>query len=67
VNNDVKEALISEDGTVEVDKGLFSIEPMVRIGDSLYNWSNVKATQSLGFKEGEGFVFMPSVEWQCGA
>lgn len=66
VNNDVKEALISEDGTVEVDKGLFSIEPMLRVGDSLYNWSNVKPVQSMGFPEGgREFVFLPSVTWLC--
>ncbi|HSO78485.1 MAG TPA: discoidin domain-containing protein, partial [Bacteroidales bacterium] len=66
VNNDVKEALISEDGTVEVDKGLFSIEPVLRVGDSLYNWSNVKPVQSMGFPHGgSGFVFLPSVTWLC--
>ena len=36
VNNDVKEALINEDGMVEVDKALFSLEPMIRLGDQLY-------------------------------
>lgn len=66
VNNDVKEAMINEDGMVEVDKGLFSIEPMIKIGDSLYNWSNVEATQSLGAVEGsKEFSFMPTVTWQC--
>ena len=49
VNNDVKEALINEDGMVEVEKALFSIEPMIKIGDSLYNWSNVKSIQSMGY------------------
>jgi hypothetical protein len=63
VNNDVKEAMISEDGMVEVDKGLFSIEPMIRTGDSLFNWSNVKSRQSLGFSEGEEFSFIPTVTW----
>jgi len=66
VNNDVKEALINEDGMVEVDKALFSIEPMIRMGDSLYNWSNVKSIQSLGFSEDKSeFEFVPSVSWQC--
>lgn len=65
VNGDVKEALINEDGMVEVDKGLFSIEPMSRIGDSLYNWSNVKSVQSLGPAHGENeFIFKPTVTWQ---
>ena len=66
VNNDVKEALINEDGMVEVDKGLFSIEPMLKTGDSLYNWSNVKSVQYLGFSEDDSeFDFIPSVAWQC--
>lgn len=66
VNNDVKEALINEDGMVEVDKARFSIEPMIKIGDSLYNWSNVKSVQSLGFSEDKSeFIFVPSVTWQC--
>jgi len=67
VNNDVKEALINEDGMVEVDKARFSIEPMIKTGDSLYNWSNVKSVQSLGSSEDKSeFNFVPSVTWQCG-
>ena len=48
VNNDVKEALINEDGMVEVDKARFSIEPMIKTGDSLYNWSNVRSGSVTG-------------------
>lgn len=66
VNNDLKEALINEDGLVEVEKALFSIEPMLRIGGELFNWSNVNPTQSLGFSEGmEEFSFQPTVNWSC--
>jgi hypothetical protein len=66
VNNDVKEAMINEDGMVEVGKGLFSIEPMIRMGDSLYNWSNVDVSQSMGADEGSReFSFVPSVTWLC--
>lgn len=66
VNNDVKEALINEDGMVEVDKARFSIEPMIKAGDSFYNWSNVKSIQSLGVSENRrAFDFIPSVTWQC--
>ncbi len=65
VNNDVKEAMISEDGIVEVDKGLFSIEPLIKMGDSIYNWHNVKASQSMGnSKDQREFDFIPSVTWQ---
>lgn len=67
VNNDVKEALINDDGMVEVDKGLFSIEPMIKTGDSLYNWSTVNSEQSLGFAGDKGeFDFIPAVSWKCG-
>ncbi len=66
VNNDVKEALINEDGMVEVEKARFSIEPMIKVGDSLFNWSNVKSNQSLGFAaDKRKFDFVPSVSWIC--
>ena len=66
VNNDVKEALINEDGMVETDKARFSIEPMIKSGDTLYNWNNVKAVQSLGSPgDKNGFEFVPSVAWKC--
>ncbi|MRR22693.1 hypothetical protein EG830_06895, partial [bacterium] len=67
VNNDTKEALINEDGMVEVDKSLFSIEPMLRTGDSLYNWSNTDPVQSMVFDGVAGKAeFAPSVTWQQG-
>lgn len=67
VNNDTKEALINEDGMVEVDKSLFSIEPMLRMGDTLLNWSNMKPVQSLEFPGDVGeFEFIPSVTWNHG-
>ena len=62
VNNDVKEALINEDGMVEVDKAAFSIEPMLKIGNQLFNWSNVNSTQSLE----EQYLPIPKVDWNCG-
>jgi hypothetical protein len=66
VNNDLKEAMINEDGMVEVDKGLFSIEPVIRSGDSVYTWSNVRTIQSVGDPARPGsFTFLPAVTWQC--
>ena len=66
VNGDVKEALINEDGMVEVDKAQFSIEPMIKIGDSLYNWTNMKFIQSLGpYEDKSEFTFVPSVTCVC--
>ena len=65
VNNDVKEAMINEDGMVEVDKGLFSIEPLIKMEDSVFNWNNVKSVQSLGAPENSrDFNFIPTVTWQ---
>lgn len=67
VNNDVKEALINEDGMVEVDKALFSIEPVIKTGKKLFNWSNVTPVQTLNTgRRGERNAFVPSVTWKCG-
>lgn len=67
VNNDTKEALINESGMVEVDRSLFSIEPMLRVGDSLVNWSNTDPDQSMVFPGAAGETdFVPSVTWQHG-
>ena len=65
VSSDTKEALISEDGMVEAEKGRFSIEPMLKINDTLLNHSNVRPEQQMGFPGySGGFVFLPSVEWR---
>ncbi len=67
VNNDIKEALINEDGMVEIEKARFSMEPVIRIGDSLYAWNNVKTKQSLGSRgDAREMAFIPDVQWQCG-
>jgi len=64
VNNDVKEALINEDGMVEVEKARFSVEPMIMKDGQLYNWSNVSTGQSLvEGTSGPDFTFLPSVSW----
>jgi hypothetical protein len=66
VNNDMKEGMINEDGMVEIDKALFSIEPMIKISDSLYNWSNVESLQSLGLDGNTNELdFVPTVSWHC--
>ncbi|NLE35957.1 MAG: hypothetical protein GX622_12715 [Bacteroidales bacterium] len=65
VSGDTKEALISEDGMVEAEKARFSLEPMLKIGDTLLNHSNVQSVQGMGFPGYTGeFAFLPSVEWQ---
>jgi len=61
VNNDVKEALINEDGMIEVEKANYSIEPMLKVGEQFFNWSNVSSTQSLE----ENYLPIPKVNWNC--
>lgn len=64
VNGDTKEALINEDGLVEVEKGKFSIEPVIKLGDKIYNWFNVKTAQSLSYNvNGKTYDFIPTVNW----
>lgn len=64
VNNDAKEALINEDGLIEVEKGLFSIEPIIKLNDSVYKWNNVSSKQMLGAKANNDFTFEPTVAWE---
>lgn len=52
-------ALISEDGTVEVDKGGWSIEPMLFAGHNVVDWATVRSSQSLL----DGYLPIPSVRW----
>ncbi|MBS1653250.1 MAG: discoidin domain-containing protein [Bacteroidetes bacterium] len=64
VNNDVKEALIGEDGNVEVDAAAFSLEPMIKLDNKLYNWSNVSVSQTMGSSSNPaGYQFIPTVLW----
>ncbi|MBN2356297.1 discoidin domain-containing protein, partial [candidate division KSB1 bacterium] len=57
--DDDKEALISEDGSVEVDKSCFSLEPFLMIGDTLYTWADVDRRQQLA----EDYLPIPTVRW----
>jgi hypothetical protein len=54
---DDREALISEDGAVEVDKLAFSIEPFLFVGGRLLTWADAKVAQSLA----AGHAPVPSV------
>lgn len=51
--------LLSEDGTVELGKGSFSLEPFVEIGSKRFGWADVTSTQSLA----DGYLPMPIVTW----
>ena len=57
--------MISENGMVEVEKGSYSVEPMLMINNKLYNWNNVEVTQTMGksTKPSE-FQFIPGVNWK---
>jgi hypothetical protein len=59
-DGDTKEALVEESGRVEVDEGGFSIEPFLRIGDSLVTWHDVLLHDSLT----AGDLPIPVVTWQ---
>lgn len=65
VNNDMKEAMLNEEGMVEVGKALFSIEPLIKMGNKIYNWHNVESSQFMSFPKETGEPeFTPSVSWQ---
>lgn len=60
VPSDEKEALLNEDGMIEVDEQHFSIEPFVRMDGepALMTWANCKERQSLA----HGYLPIPTVE-----
>ncbi len=60
VAGDEREALINEDGMVEVQKGHFSIEPFVYLDGDLVTWRDVETTQELE----EDYLPIPSVTWK---
>ncbi|KAF1717751.1 coagulation factor 5/8 type domain-containing protein [Pseudoxanthomonas yeongjuensis] len=55
-----EQALIGEDGAVEVAKGGFSIEPFVIADRKLVTWADVETMQSLQ----DGYLPIPSVDWK---
>ena len=59
VSEDLKEGLINEQGTIEVDKTSFSIESFIRLNDKLLTWNDVQLKQSLENK----YLPIPSVTW----
>lgn len=55
----LQQGLIGEDGAIEVAAGGFSIEPFVRVGDTLVSWADATITQSLQ----DDYLPIPSVDW----
>jgi hypothetical protein len=59
VNGAAEEAMINEEGMVEVGKRSFSIEPFLHDGERLLTWADVQVTQSLR----DGYLPIPGVQW----
>ena len=60
---DEREGLVGEDGTIEAHKRGFTIQPVVRVGDYLVTREEAYVEQSL---EG-GCLPLPTVEWTWGS
>ncbi len=54
------QALMNEEGMVEVDKGSFSIEPFLYAAGQLVTWADVDLSQTLT----KGYLPIPSSEWR---
>ncbi len=61
-SGDTKEALINEQGTIEVDQLRFSLEPFLYIDNKLVTWNDVSLKQSLE----NDYLPIPSVVWKYG-
>jgi hypothetical protein len=59
VNGDTKEALLNEQGQLEVDKLRFSLEPFLYVDGKLVTWNDVTRRPSLM----DGYLPIPSVTW----
>jgi len=59
VDGDTKEALINEQGQIEVDRLQFSLEPFLYVDNQLVTWSDVTTTLSLL----DDYLPIPSVTW----
>ena len=62
VDGDSTEALVSEEGIVEVGKARFSLEPFLYANGRLVTWADGRATQSLE----DGYLPIPSVRREAG-
>lgn len=59
VSEDLKGALINEQGMIEVDKQSFSIEPFIQLNNHLITWNAVNIKQSLE----NNYLPIPTVKW----
>jgi hypothetical protein len=60
VPGDSQEALLSEDGALEVAKGGFSLEPFLFTNGRLVTWADVEPAQDLA----DGSLPIPTVRWE---
>lgn len=60
VSGDSKNALLSEDGALEVDKSSFTIEPFLFVDGRLFTWADVELSQELA----DGYLPIPTVRWK---
>ncbi|TMB18249.1 MAG: discoidin domain-containing protein, partial [Deltaproteobacteria bacterium] len=56
----VTQGLLNEDGMLEVDRGTFSLEPFLYVGEELVTWADGSPTQELE----QGFLPIPSSVWR---
>lgn len=54
-----EQALISEDGAVEMARGSFSVEPFVKLDGKVLSWADVASSQSLQ----DNYLPIASVDW----
>lgn len=60
VSGDEKEALINEDGMIEVDKNKFSLEPFIYLNNKFITWHDAEKIQSLL----NDYLPIPAVTWK---
>jgi hypothetical protein len=60
VDGGEKNALLNEEGQLEVEKGMFSVEPFLHVGGKLVGWASVRTSQHLE----DGYLPIPSVTWE---
>ena len=60
VSGAAEEALINEEGAVEVGKAAFSIEPFLHLDGRLITWADATVTQTLH----DGYMPIPTVSWR---
>jgi hypothetical protein len=60
VAGDGKEALLGEDGALEIDRAGFTIEPFLFADGRLITWADVEPSQDLA----DGYLPIPTVRWE---